>query len=191
MPYTEITQLYNHLLNVVPEHMSALNICLVKGGLRPATLIEPDNLRGISVDTDTTSYICENAGLETDLWGTTRLGPMLLVWDPQHQSLIDRLYHNATNDELFGEILGYRCLGDLNRKTLVYHHVDFAIRNPQTGNPNPFLSYICNSMGLLFQQTLRDQAEIYRDFIVYHRIANGLRLHVWTNTGLDIIDEWI
>lgn len=191
MPYTEITQLYHSLVNIVPEHMAALNICLVQDNLRPATLVEPDGYRNIPVDTSTISFLCQTAGLETDVWGSTRLGPSLLVWNPLQKQLIDQLYLDPSNDELFGKALGYRCLGDLNRKTPAYHHVDFVIKNPWSDNPNPFLSFICNNMDYALQQELLGQAKVYKLFVNLHRITDDLKLHIWTNTGIDIINRWV
>lgn len=161
--------------------MSAINICLVKGWLRPATLVEPDKTRNRYVDFPKIENIVQEHGLMAVRWSALQL----LVYQPDMHSLVTKVLEDQSDHISLGELLGYKCPGDLYVTTSIRYHIDFVVRNPDSGNENFFIGYICAS---LTQDLLDDLIQEGRDFSRFLRgngISPQVKLKIWHYIGFD------
>lgn len=169
--------------------MSALNICLVAAGLRPATLVEPDLIHDVPVDYELIRYVISTTNLPSIIWSNG-----LLIYRPEVDHLVDTLVNNPDNHSLFGEILGYRCLAEFQKQGVPRYFINFVSRNPHSGNENPFIGFICVSLTKALIEDLEEQGRKFRDFFEQNDITDAVKLHIWSmweGKQVNIINQWL
>ena len=180
------SKLYWSLLenNHVPEHMDALNIILVLGRLRPATLIGRGwGVKGpIGIPRSLTDYLSKIPDLNY-IW----INDQLLVFNRQYQSLVRSWLRNQ-NDTLFGRILGYYCPGEVGGE----YKIAFISKNPFTQTENPFMGYTCDRMDEEMRSSIVSEGSKYKDFLSYNEIGLGVKLRIEREgSSKPYYDEWL
>ena len=119
--------------------------------------------------------VCNNAGL---LCMPKPPGDNLLVYKPRKSEVVDQHMENLSDEELLGNLLGYKCPGDIGTKNC---SVDFIVKNRESKGrviEESFLGYLCKRVGSSLLEELIDEGEGFKKFFSDNDIAYDVKLRV-------------